>query len=138
MEIRELEPGDEELLARLDFDEEPGRPLAPEDAARFLADERTHLWVAFDGEDPVGMLLAYELPHRHDDPTLVHVYELGVAASHQRRGIATALWRELTARLPGREVYVLAEESNAQGRAFYESLGLAEPAARVVEYDGRL
>jgi ribosomal protein S18 acetylase RimI-like enzyme len=138
VEIRELGDGDEALLERLDFDEPAQAPLAPEAAARLLADGRTHLWVAFEGEEPVGMLLAYELLRWHGDPSLVHVYELGVAPSHHRRGIGRALWDALAARFPGVEVYVLTEESNAGARAFYEAVGLAEPGERVVEYDGRL
>jgi aminoglycoside 3-N-acetyltransferase I len=138
VEIRELGDGDEALLERLDFDEPAQAPLAPEAAARLLADGRTHLWVAFEGEEPVGMLLAYELLRWHGDPSLVHVYELGVAPSHRRRGIATALWDTLRAALPGREVYLFAEQSNEPARAFYASVGLAEPDERVTEYDGRL
>ena len=138
MEIRELGPGDEALLERLDVDGEPSRPLAPDAAARFLADGRTHLWAALEDGEPVGMLLAYELPRRRGDETIVHVYEVGVAEPHRRRGVASALWAALGARFPGVEAYVLVEEGNAPARTFYEAVGLAEPPERVVEYDGTL
>ena len=138
MEIRELGPGDEALLGRLDFDEPGKAPLPPPAAARFLADPRTHLWVALDGGVPVGMLLAYELLRRRGDETVVEVYELGVAMSHRRRGVATALWDALREALPGREAYLLVEEANAAARAFYASVGFAEPGERVLELDGRL
>jgi ribosomal protein S18 acetylase RimI-like enzyme len=138
VQIRELGPGDESVLTRLDFDEPPQAPLSAGAAARFLADGRTHLWVAFDGEEPVGMLLAYELLRRRGDESLVHVYELGVAPTHRRRGIATALWDALAARLPGREGYTLVEASNAGAQAFYAAQGFAEPTERVVEVDGTL
>jgi ribosomal protein S18 acetylase RimI-like enzyme len=138
MEIRELGPGDEAMLGRLDFDGRPQAPLAPEAAARFLADEHTHLWVAFDGPTPIGMLLAYELPRRCGAESIVHVYELGVATAHRRRGVGSALWSALRGHFPGVEAYVLVEQSNASARAFYEAQGLAEPEERVLEYDGRL
>ena len=66
MEIRELGPGDEALLPRLDFDDPPRGPLSPAAAARFLGDERTHLWAALDEGEPVGMLVMFE--GRLNDP----------------------------------------------------------------------
>lgn len=138
MEIRELGPGDEAHLTRLDFDDPPQAQLSPAAAARFLADERTHLWVAFDEGEPVGMLLAYELLRRRGEETMVEVYELGVASSHHRRGIGTALWRALEARFPGAEAYVLTEEANARARAFYASVGLAGTGEPVAMLDGHL
>ena len=79
VEIRRLGPGDEVLLVQFDLDEPRRPPLAPDAAGRFLADPRTHLWVALDGGEPVGMPLAYELPRRRGATTIVHVYEIGVA-----------------------------------------------------------
>jgi len=138
VEIRRLGPGDEVLLVQFDLDEPRRPPLAPDAAGRFLADPRTHLWVALDGGEPVGMPLAYELPRRRGATTIVHVYEIGVAPTHRRRGIGTALWHALAARFPDVEAYVLVEESNEEARAFYAARGLREPDERVIELDGRL
>jgi hypothetical protein len=45
--------------------------------------------VAFDGERPVGFVLAHELPRRHGDRAKLFVYEIDVAESQRRRGIAS-------------------------------------------------
>jgi ribosomal protein S18 acetylase RimI-like enzyme len=87
---------------------------------------------------PGEVLFAYELLRRRGDERMVEVYELGVAATHRRRGGAAALWRALSERLAGREAYVLVEETNARARALYAAMGLAEPDGRVLEYDGWL
>ena len=51
--------------------------------------------VAFDGELPVGLVLAHELPRRHGDRSKLFVYEVDVAESHWRRGIGAALLARL-------------------------------------------
>ncbi len=60
-----------------------------------LADPRTLMLVAFDGGLPVGFVLAHELPRRHGDRSKLFVYEVDVAESHRRRGIAWALLARL-------------------------------------------
>ena len=105
-------------------------PPAPERATELLADERTFFLVAFDGEAPIGFVLAYELLRRDGDPTILFVYEVGVDESHRRRGVATALLRELErfARERGiRRAFVLTDESNEPAMRFYESLGGVRP-----------
>lgn len=67
LEYRWLGPGDEPVLRELsqrsdelgDGEAEPRyAPLPPAAAAAFLTERKNHLLVAFDGERPVGMLLA--------------------------------------------------------------------------------
>jgi hypothetical protein len=59
-DVRKLGPGDEAVVQELSrWVDRP--PHDDAGAARFLANERNHLLVAFDGKEPVGMVLAHEL-----------------------------------------------------------------------------
>jgi aminoglycoside 3-N-acetyltransferase I len=118
--IRLLAPGDEGVVRELATYDGPGDPEG------LLADPRTLLLVAFDAERPVGFVLAHELPRRHGDRANLFVYEVNVADSHQRRGIASALLARLAelARERGIRVgFVLTEPDNEAANALYRSLG---------------
>jgi ribosomal protein S18 acetylase RimI-like enzyme len=71
-------------------------------------------------------VLAHELPRRHGDRAKLFVYEVDVAESHRRRGIAKALLRRLAelARERGiRTGFVLTDEDNVAANALYRSAG---------------
>ena len=115
-----LQPGDENVVRALRTYEGDGDPEG------LLADPHTLMLVAFDGERPVGFVLAHDLPRRHGDRSGLFVYEVDVAATHRRRGIARALLARLAelARERGiRQCFVLTETDNAPANALYEALG---------------
>ncbi len=120
IEIRLLGPGDENIVGALRTYEGEGDPQG------LLADPRTLFLVAFDGEAPVGLALAHELPRRHGDRAKLFVYEVDVAETHRRRGIGRAMLARLAelARERGIRVgFVLTEPDNAAGNALYASAG---------------
>jgi GNAT superfamily N-acetyltransferase len=126
--IRLLGPGDEHVVRELATHDGPGDPEA------LLADPRSLLLVAFDGERPVGLVLAHELPRRHGDRAKLFVYEVDVAESHQRRGIASALLERLAevARERGIRVgFVLTDPRNGPANALYRSAGGATESMTV-------
>ena len=130
MIVRRLGPGDEQVVARLAENAAPRSDL--------LADERTIFLAAFDGPDPVGFLLAYELLRRRGDRSQLFVYEVGVDEGRRRRGVATALFRELArlARSRGiRRGFVLTNESNEAAMELYRSLGGIRPNPDDVLFD---
>jgi aminoglycoside 3-N-acetyltransferase I len=118
--IRLLAPGDEPVVRELATYGGPGDPEA------LLADPRTAMLVAFDCEQPVGFVLAHTLPRRHGERSKLFVYEVDVAETHRRRGIATALFERLAglARERGiRTGFVLTEPDNGPANALYRTLG---------------
>jgi ribosomal protein S18 acetylase RimI-like enzyme len=118
--IRLLAPGDEGVVRELATYDGPGDPEA------LLADRRTLLLAAFDAERPVGFVLAHELPRRHGDRAKLFVYEIDVADSHQRRGIASALLAQLAEHARERGIrtgFVLTEPDNGPANALYRGAG---------------
>jgi ribosomal protein S18 acetylase RimI-like enzyme len=125
--IRQLRPGDEEIVEQL-ATREPRTALLDDPHVIFL--------VAIDDGRPVGFVLAYELLRRHGHEAMFCIYEVEVDAALRRRGIATRLLRELAqiARRRGiAEAFVLTEADNAAAMRLYESVG--GEAQDVVEWD---
>jgi aminoglycoside 6'-N-acetyltransferase I len=100
-------------------------PLIPEQVARFLADRSHFIAVAIDDGSVVGIGTANEYLHP-DKPVQFWVQEMGVAPSHQRRGIGSRLLEMLldVARERGHaEAWLGTENDNTPARALYRSLG---------------
>ncbi len=77
----------------------------------------------------VGGLAAYVLPKFEQERSEVYIYDLAVAEPHRRRGIATALIRELQAVAAGRGawvIYVQADHGDDPAIALYTGLGTRE------------
>lgn len=130
--IRQFEPGDEDIVRRLATYDGPGDPEA------LLGDPRTLMLVAFDGELPVGFVLAHELPRRHGARAKLFVYEIDVAEDHQRRGIASALLARLAALARERGIpagFVLTQPDNDPANALYRRAG--GTSSTVVQWDFR-
>ena len=130
MIVRRLGPGDEAVVRR----------LAEDAPAQFdlLADERTIFLVAFDRDDPIGFLLAYELLRRRGDRSQLLVYEVGVDEGRRRQGVATTLFRELERLAMARGIrtgFVLTNESNEAAMELYRSVGGARPNPDDVLWD---
>src|SRR5262245_15591212 len=60
-----------------------------------LGSEEFIALAAVQGRDVVGGLAAYELRKFEQERSEVYIYDLAVAESHRREGIATSLIREL-------------------------------------------
>ena len=86
------------------------------------------LAVVNDGE-VVGGLAAYELRKFEQARSEIYIYDLAVAASHRRQGIATALMLELKKIAAARGAYVIfvqADLKDAPAIALYTKLGRRE------------
>jgi ribosomal protein S18 acetylase RimI-like enzyme len=121
VKIERLGPDDvERALALEELLDGPPRPDA---SARFLREPGHHLFVAYEGDAPVGMVTGVEMTHP-DKGTEMFLYELGVAEAFRRRGIGRALVERLadTARAAGcYGMWVLTDHGNPAAIATYRS-----------------
>jgi aminoglycoside 3-N-acetyltransferase I len=85
--------------------------------------------VALDGSQVVGGIAAYELPKFEQARSEIYIYDLAVAATHRRRGVATAMIEQLKAIAANRGawvIYVQADHDDAPAIALYTKLGTRE------------
>jgi aminoglycoside 3-N-acetyltransferase I len=113
--------------------EDPGHYQSKQPDDAYLADilSKPHVipTVAVENAEVVGGLVAYELPKLEQARSEIYIYDLAVAESHRRRGIATALIADLQrlARERGAWViYVQADYGDEPAIALYTKLGLRE------------
>src|SRR5687767_5160629 len=110
--------------------------IDPRLAAAFLDDPRHHLAVAIDGSQVIGFASGVHYIHP-DKPAELWINEVGVAESHQQRGVGRALMRALlehAERLGCGEAWVLADETNAPAQKLYASCGGAVSAVPPVMF----
>lgn len=96
---------------------------------RLLADDSFIALVATRHGEVVGGLAAYELRKFERERSEIYLYDLGVAASHRRRGVATALierLRRIAAERGAYVVFVQADRADAPAIALYSKLGRRE------------
>jgi len=138
IEIRVLGQGDGALLDRVApdvFDNPVDRRLT----AEFLADPRHHLAVALEEGTVVGFASGVHYVHP-DKPAELWVNELGVASTHRRQGIGTAVLGallEVGRGLGCVQAWVLTDRENAAAMAVYRSLGGVEAPSlsTMLEFD---
>ena len=139
VEIRMLGPDDERVLARVAacvFDHE----IDPALSAEFLRDPRHHLAAALEDGTVVGFASGVHYVHP-DKPAELWVNEVGVAPTHQRRGLGRQLLQALFARardLGCREAWVLTSPANGAAIRLYESAGGSDMADPPVMFTFRL
>ena len=93
--------------------------------AEFFADPRHHIVVAIDGDVVVGMATGVHYVHPDKGPEL-WINEVGVAPTHEGRGIGRQLVRTLVehgASLGCREAWVLTSPSNEPAQRMYRAAG---------------
>jgi aminoglycoside 6'-N-acetyltransferase I len=130
IDIRLLGPDDADVLLRRVADDVFDGPVDPRWAAAFLADARHHLIVALDEGRVVGIVSAVDYVHPDKAPQL-WINEVGVATSHQRRGIGRRLLDAMLAHgraLGCATAWLGTEEDNAPAQGLYRGAGgEAEP-----------
>jgi aminoglycoside 3-N-acetyltransferase I len=105
---------------------------------RLLGSEHFVALVALRDEEVVGGLAAYVLQKFEQARSEIYIYDLAVAATHRREGIATALILELKKIAASRGAYVIfvqADHGDAPAIALYTKLGLRE---EVLHFDIRV
>jgi aminoglycoside 6'-N-acetyltransferase I len=128
IEIKVLGPQDAGVLANLApdvFDDriDVGR------ANEFLADRRHHLVVAVDDGQVVGFVSAVHYLHPDKPRPELWINEVGVAPTHQGRGLGTRLLRSVLAvaqDLGCAEAWVLTDRANTAAMRLYAAAGSTE------------
>ncbi len=106
-------------------------PMTPELLADRASVEGHLLVVAVDDDRTVGQCAAIVQHLAHKAPEL-HVENVGVAPSHRRRGIASAMLREAMAwgrELGCDEAWIATDVDNDEANALYRSLGSQQEPA---------
>lgn len=96
---------------------------------RLLGSEYFVALVALDGSQVVAGLAAYELKKFEQERSEIYIYDLAVAAPHRRKGVATALIRELQrigSERGAHVIFVQADLPDEPAIALYSKLGLRE------------
>ena len=84
---------------------------------------------AFEGDEVVGGLAAYELQKFEQQRSEIYIYDLAVADAYRRRGVATALIEELKRIATERGAWVIfvqADLGDEPAIALYTRLGVRE------------
>ncbi|WP_020574200.1 GNAT family N-acetyltransferase [Actinopolymorpha alba] len=103
------------------FDHQP----RPDATQRFLNAADHHLFIAYVGDEPAGMVTGVELTHP-DKGTEMFLYELGVREEFRNRGIGRALVRALAEHAAARGCYgmwVLTDDDNPAAVRAYTAAG---------------
>ncbi|ABL71240.1 MULTISPECIES: aminoglycoside N-acetyltransferase AAC(3)-Ih [Paracoccus] len=103
----------------------------PDDAylSGLLAGDHLIALAAMDGAVVVGGLIAYELEKFERARSEIYIYDLAVAETHRRQGIATALigaLQRIAAERGAWVVYVQADYGDEPAIALYTGLGKRE------------
>jgi ribosomal protein S18 acetylase RimI-like enzyme len=140
IEIKVLGPQDAGVLANVApdvFDD----PIDAVRANEFLADPRHHLVVAVDNGQVVGFVSAVHYLHPDKPRPELWINEVGVAETHQRRGLATRLLRSLLAVAKGlgcAEAWVMTDRANTAAMRLYAAAGSTEAPTDHVMFTFRL
>jgi ribosomal protein S18 acetylase RimI-like enzyme len=137
VDVRRLGAGDDAavIAARALFDDPP----EAEATARFLADPRHHLLIAYDeAGNPIGFVSGVEVTHP-DKGTEMFLYELSVGEPFRRRGVGRTLVEGLDALAREHGCYgmwVITDADNEAARATYASAGgKTTPAQVMVDWE---
>jgi ribosomal protein S18 acetylase RimI-like enzyme len=123
-EIKMLDSSDHAVLANV----APGvfdHAVDPRLVAEFLGDPRHHLAVAIDHGQVLGFASGVHYVHP-DKPPELWINEVGVAASHQGRGVGKGVIRALLRhgeRLGCGQAWVLTDDANTAAMRLYASVG---------------
>ncbi len=94
-----------------------------------LASKSFFALAAVDGEQVIGGLAAYELCKFEQERSEVYIYDLAVAETHRRQGVATALiqrTQEIAGERGAWTVFVQADQGDAPAIELYSKLGRRE------------
>lgn len=136
IDIRVLRSEDAPVLDRIApgvFDD----PIIATSANKFLNDPHHHLVVATENDTVVGFASAVHYVHPDKQHPELWINEVGVAPTHQSRGIGKGLMHamlRIAEELGCTEAWVLTERTNIAATRLYQSSGGREGSDNVVMF----
>lgn len=106
-----------------------GNPPSDAYVARLLEGHSFLVLAALDGDRVVGGLAAYVLEKFEQERREIYIYDLAVAGSHRRLGVATELihhLKHLAKSLGAYVIFVQADQGDDAAIALYSKLGSRE------------
>jgi aminoglycoside 6'-N-acetyltransferase I len=125
IEVKILGAGDEAVLDSV-ADDVFDDPIVAATVREFLADRRHRLAVALDDAIVVGFVSAVLYVHPDKPRPELWINEVGVAGTHQGRGLGRSLLAAILADARGSdcgEAWVLTDRSNAAAMGLYAAAG---------------
>jgi ribosomal protein S18 acetylase RimI-like enzyme len=110
-------------------------PIDPHGADAFLRDPRHHLAVAVEDGVVVGFVSAVHYVHPDKPRPELWINEVGVAPTHQGRGVGKDLMRAMLERARAigcAEAWVLTDRQNIAATRLYAASGGTEPSDHVM------
>lgn len=132
LEIKKLKPEDFGvakllfLFFQVDDGVEDPTSASDEYFKNLLSREDFHVVAAFENENLVGGLAAYELAKYKREDTEMFLYEIGVENKHRRKGIGREIinfLRQICLDKGILEMFVATEMDNDSAKALYEKMG---------------
>ena len=136
--IAHLKPGHEQLCIKMNAlfaavfeDAENYRRNLPQVGyfTTLLRKECCIALVALKQDELIAALVGYELPKFEQQRSEIYIYDLAVAESHRRKGIATALigkLKDIAAARGAHVIFVQADYGDGPAIALYTKLGIRE------------
>ena len=118
--------------------DEPAEQLSDEYVDQLLSSSSFWAVAAFEGDRIVGGITAHTIPMTRSASAELFVYDLAVHADFRRQGIGARLMAELRAQAAEAgvaEIFVPADEDDADALAFYRSLAGRESAVSHFAWD---
>ena len=118
--------------------DEPSEPLGDAYVRQLLTTGSFWAVAAFEGERVVGGITAHTIPMTRTSSSELFIYDLAVHDEYRRRGAGRLLVSSLCAQALEAgisEVFVPADDDDADAIAFYRSLGGEESAVTFFAWD---
>ena len=131
IEIRRLQPGDEQLALQvvrdvMPEDERDGREPTIDHLKRMLEQDTNYLIAAIADDAPISFLTAYRMPVLSNDASMVYIFEIEVSPAYRRQGIGkqmVVLLKQLCLESDVEDIWVGTENDNIAAKRLYQSTG---------------
>jgi len=140
IEIRMVGPQDAAILNHVApevFDD----PIVPQGVQEFLSSPHHHLAIAVENGIVIGFASAVQYFHPDKPRPELWINEVGVAPSHQNRGVGKAIMHallEVARKADCVEAWVLTERNNQPAKGLYKAAGGQEEQDDIVMFSFKL